>query len=66
LDGNDVCLGCFRSRDEIARWTQMTGRELFLVIAALNQRKRGLFFGTSPFTNLGAGLTAENSRVQTS
>jgi len=23
LDDNDLCLGCFRSRDEIARWSQL-------------------------------------------
>lgn len=27
LDGDDICIGCFRSQDEIACWTQMSDRE---------------------------------------
>jgi predicted Fe-S protein YdhL (DUF1289 family) len=56
LDGNDVCLGCFRSRDEIARWTQMTDSERFLVMAALDERKKDPGLSeTSPFTNVCLG-----------
>ena len=42
LDENDICLGCFRSRGEIARWTQMTCSEQLFVIAALDNRKKGV------------------------
>jgi len=27
LDDGDVCMGCYRTRDEIARWTQMSDDE---------------------------------------
>lgn len=35
LDEDDICLGCFRSLDEIKNWTQVDGqtREHFLVNA---------------------------------
>ncbi len=39
LDSQDVCIGCFRTRDEIARWTQMTDEEKSVVIAALKDRQ---------------------------
>lgn len=38
LDKQGVCIGCLRTRDEIARWIQMTAREKSLVIAALKHR----------------------------
>ncbi|HLX70834.1 MAG TPA: DUF1289 domain-containing protein [Verrucomicrobiae bacterium] len=39
LDSQDVCIGCFRTRDEIARWTQMTDDEKSLVLAAVKNRR---------------------------
>lgn len=44
LDSEDICLGCFRSRSEIARWTRMTADEQSAVIAGLKER-RGKFAG---------------------
>ncbi|HZI33321.1 MAG TPA: DUF1289 domain-containing protein [Candidatus Binatia bacterium] len=38
LDKEDICLGCFRFRDEIARWTRMTISEQSAVVAALKMR----------------------------
>jgi len=42
LDDKDICLGCFRSRNEIAQWTQMTCSEQLFVIAALDNRRKEL------------------------
>jgi predicted Fe-S protein YdhL (DUF1289 family) len=39
LDGREVCLGCYRTRDEIARWTQMTEAEKFQVVSILAARR---------------------------
>lgn len=39
LDKQGVCIGCLRTRDEIARWIQMMEREKSLVIATLKHRK---------------------------
>ena len=39
LDRRDVCVGCGRTRDEIARWTQMTDLEKAAVLARLGQRR---------------------------
>ncbi|MGD9865017.1 MAG: DUF1289 domain-containing protein [Pseudodonghicola sp.] len=33
-----ICTGCFRTLDEIARWSQMTAQERRAVIAALPAR----------------------------
>lgn len=38
LDNEDICLGCFRFRDEIASWTRMTVGEQSAVIAVLKER----------------------------
>jgi len=40
VDRHGICLGCFRSRDEIARWTQMSDREKIAVNTALNSRRQ--------------------------
>jgi len=40
LDDHDICLGCFRSGDEIARWTRMSDCEKTAVHAALNRRQK--------------------------
>ncbi|HXB60071.1 MAG TPA: DUF1289 domain-containing protein [Candidatus Acidoferrales bacterium] len=37
LDG-EVCAGCRRTRDEIARWLQMTEDERARIMAALAER----------------------------
>jgi uncharacterized protein len=39
LDDHGVCLGCFRSLEEIASWSRMTEREKAAVIAALVTRR---------------------------
>jgi predicted Fe-S protein YdhL (DUF1289 family) len=37
---NEICIGCFRTTDEIARWTQMSDREKSMVNAAPNGRRK--------------------------
>ncbi|HET7626334.1 MAG TPA: DUF1289 domain-containing protein [Verrucomicrobiae bacterium] len=44
LDQRGICLGCFRSLDEIARWSRMTEHEKAQVTAALDERRK--FFST--------------------
>ena len=39
LDDYGVCLGCFRTLDEIARWQRMTENERSTVMAALAGKK---------------------------
>ena len=39
LDDHGVCLGCFRTLDEIARWQRMTENERSTIMAALAGRK---------------------------
>lgn len=39
LDDRGVCLGCFRTVEEIARWSRMTEHERAAVNAALNARR---------------------------
>ena len=38
LDAGDVCIGCQRTRDEIARWLVMTDDERARVMAMLAER----------------------------
>jgi len=40
LDNHDVCVGCFRSRDEIAGWIRMTDVERLAVVATLDKRRK--------------------------
>ena len=40
LDARGVCLGCFRTLDEIARWQRMADDERSAIIAALPARKQ--------------------------
>jgi len=40
LDGNDLCFGCCRTVDEIARWPQMTEYEKFCLAVALDERRQ--------------------------
>ena len=35
----DICLGCFRTMDEIAGWVEMTDAEKRDVLAATNRRR---------------------------
>lgn len=40
LDGDDICAGCFRSKDEITRWRQLSDHEKSAVISALAEREK--------------------------
>ena len=37
-----VCIGCFRTLDEIARWSEMDEEEKARVVAALPERRERL------------------------
>jgi len=39
LDSKNVCVGCFRTREEIAQWMQMTEAEKASVILELALRR---------------------------
>jgi predicted Fe-S protein YdhL (DUF1289 family) len=39
LDANDVCVGCLRTRDEIARWSRMSDTEKVSVLIGLDGRR---------------------------
>jgi predicted Fe-S protein YdhL (DUF1289 family) len=45
LGGNEICTGCFRSKAEIAGWTQMNDREKSAVNAALSGRWKSFTAG---------------------
>lgn len=38
----DLCAGCFRTIDEIARWANVDDDGKRLILAAVAQRRRGL------------------------
>jgi predicted Fe-S protein YdhL (DUF1289 family) len=40
MDRHDLCVGCRRSRDEIARWLAMDDDEKRAVLARIEQRKQ--------------------------
>jgi hypothetical protein len=40
LNPGGICVGCFRSKDEIAGWTQMNDREKSSVNAVLDIRRK--------------------------
>lgn len=40
LDAQDVCVGCFRTVDEIMRWSAMADDEKWQVLAELDTRRR--------------------------
>ncbi|HEX7220029.1 MAG TPA: DUF1289 domain-containing protein [Burkholderiales bacterium] len=42
-----VCIGCYRTLDEIGRWTGMTDAERERIIAALPERKANTGHGAS-------------------
>jgi len=39
-DATGLCRGCYRTLDEIARWSVMTDRDKRAVISLLEQRKK--------------------------
>jgi predicted Fe-S protein YdhL (DUF1289 family) len=39
LDDSDVCIGCGRTREEIARWTQMSDAEKARVHSIVTERQ---------------------------
>lgn len=39
LDDNDICLGCFRSIEEIVGWSSATEEEQRAIIANAEQRR---------------------------
>lgn len=40
LDGNDLCVGCYRNGDEIMRWSQMSNNERRDVLQKVAERER--------------------------
>ncbi len=40
LDAQDVCLGCFRSRQEIGAWSTLSAAEQWLVVERAEQRRQ--------------------------
>ena len=38
--GTDICMGCFRTLDEISQWTRFTDAERQAIREALAERKR--------------------------
>lgn len=40
LDGNDICVGCHRSGDEITRWSRMNNEERREVLKKVAERER--------------------------
>ena len=39
LDNDDVCVGCFRSIDEITRWSQSSSQEKTKILLEARKRK---------------------------
>jgi predicted Fe-S protein YdhL (DUF1289 family) len=40
LDENDICLGCFRSLDEIKQWHSIGNRERFIILRNCSRRRQ--------------------------
>ncbi len=40
LDDNDICMGCFRSVEEITRWSQADDSERKAILAVSGERAR--------------------------
>lgn len=40
LDDNDICMGCYRSLDEITRWTQANDEERKAILINSNERAK--------------------------
>ena len=41
LDGDDVCIGCFRSGQEISHWGRLSADQQLEVLARCQRRMRG-------------------------
>ena len=41
LDENKICIGCYRTLDEIANWTKYTNEEKLNIINQLQNRIQG-------------------------
>ena len=39
LDADDVCVGCLRTRDEIACWSSMTETEKVAILVDMDNRR---------------------------
>ncbi|WP_396588884.1 DUF1289 domain-containing protein [Bermanella sp. R86510] len=39
LDENDICIGCYRTGDEITQWGEMTNQEKELVLENVAERE---------------------------
>jgi len=39
LDSKSICIGCFRTTDEIARWREMTNCERVAIMRDLDRRR---------------------------
>ncbi|WP_394125702.1 DUF1289 domain-containing protein [Vibrio hepatarius] len=39
LDENDICLGCFRTLEEILHWSQSSNKEKQTILARCKQRR---------------------------
>jgi predicted Fe-S protein YdhL (DUF1289 family) len=55
LDGHDLCAGCFRTLDEIARWAGMTEGERAFVLVAVGKRK-GAAYGSRPDSGIAKNI----------
>jgi predicted Fe-S protein YdhL (DUF1289 family) len=42
LDREEICVGCFRTRAEIGRWTQLNDVEKSFVLAARDGRRKNV------------------------
>lgn len=40
LDDNDICMGCFRTLDEIKNWLSMTNTQKISVLRSCKQRQQ--------------------------
>jgi uncharacterized protein len=52
LDDDDICLGCFRSVDEIIQWGAATEQQKQKIMALANARKTEYRRKYRPFTEL--------------
>jgi len=43
LNVDKICLGCFRTIDEIANWTKLSEEEKYNIIMSLSKRKDEIF-----------------------
>ena len=48
LDGKDVCIGCFRTAEEISKWSEMGNFERRQVLKNITERgvAKGAYFGS--------------------